>query len=52
MSIFVLCTKYVWVYLYYVSSAYLRLLLFLPSVLIPAWICASSSLAFFMMYSA
>ena len=33
-----------------VSSAYLRLLIFLPSTLIPA--CASSSLAFLMMYSA
>ena len=33
-----------------VSSAYLRLMIFLPAILIPA--CASSSLAFFMMYSA
>ena len=33
-----------------VSSAYLRLLIFLPAVLIPA--CASSSPAFLMMYSA
>ena len=33
-----------------VSSAYLRLLIFLPVILIPA--CASSGLAFFMMYSA
>ena len=33
-----------------VSSTYLRLLIFLPAVLIPA--CASSSLAFLMMYSA
>ena len=33
-----------------VSSAYLRLLVFLPAILIPA--CASSSLAFLMMYSA
>ena len=33
-----------------VSSAYLRLLIFLPVILIPA--CASSSLAFLMMYSA
>ena len=33
-----------------VSSAYLRLLIFLPAVLIPA--CASSSPAFHMMYSA
>ena len=33
-----------------VSSAYLRLLIFLPAVLIPA--CASSSSAFLMMYSA
>ena len=33
-----------------VSSAYLRLLLFLPAILIPA--CASSSLAFHVMYSA
>ena len=32
-----------------VSSAYLRLLIFLPAILIPA--CASSSLAFRMMYS-
>ena len=32
------------------SSAYLRLLMFLPAILIPA--CASSSLAFCMMYSA
>ena len=32
------------------SSAYLKLLIFLPAVLIPA--CASSSLAFHMMYSA
>ena len=32
------------------SSAYLRLLIFLPVILIPA--CASSSLAFHMMYSA
>ena len=36
----------VWV----VSSAYLRLLMFLPAILIPAY--ASSSLAFCMMYSA
>ena len=33
-----------------VSSAYLRLLIFLPAILIQ--ICASSSLAFYMMYSA
>ena len=33
-----------------VSSAYLRLLIFLPEVLIPA--CASSSVAFHMIYSA
>ena len=33
-----------------VSSAYLRLLLFLPAILIPT--CASSSLAFHIMYSA
>jgi len=33
-----------------VSSAYLRLLIFLPAILIPAY--ASSSPAFFMMYSA
>jgi len=33
-----------------VSSAYLRLLIFLPEILIPA--CASSSAAFLMMYSA
>ena len=33
-----------------VSSAYLRLLIFLPAILIPD--CASSSLAFQMMYSA
>ena len=33
-----------------VSSAYLRLLIFLPAILIPA--CASSSLAFHVMYSA
>ena len=33
-----------------VSSAYLRLLIFLPAILIPA--CTSSSLAFLMMYSA
>ena len=33
-----------------VSSAYLRLLIFLPEILIPT--CASSSLAFHMMYSA
>ena len=33
-----------------VSSAYLRLLIFLPAILIPAW--ASSSPPFFMMYSA
>ena len=33
-----------------VSSAYLRLLIFLPAVLLPA--CASFSLAFLMMYSA
>ena len=33
-----------------VSSAYKRLLIFLPAVLIPAW--TSSSLAFHMMYSA
>ena len=32
-----------------VSSAYLRLLIFLPEILIP--VCASSSLAFHMMYS-
>ena len=32
------------------SSAYLRLLMFLPALLIPA--CASTSLAFHMMYSA
>ena len=33
-----------------VSSAYLRLLILLPAILISA--CASSSLAFFMIYSA
>ena len=33
-----------------ISFAYLRLLIFLPAVLIPAW--DSSSLAFRMMYSA
>ena len=33
-----------------VSSAHLRLLIFLPAILIPA--CASSNLAFHMMYSA
>ena len=49
--------KFRWVFLYYVqrsliSSAYFRLLIFLSAVLIPTWICASSSLAFFMMYSA
>ena len=33
-----------------VSSVYLRLLIFLPAILIPA--CVSSSLAFLMMYSA
>ena len=33
-----------------VSSAYLRLLIFLPAILIP--VCGSSSLAFHMMYSA
>ena len=33
-----------------VSSAYLRLLIFLPAILIPA--CASFSLAFCMVYSA
>ena len=33
-----------------VSSAYLKLLIFLPAILIPA--CNSSSLAFFKMYSA
>ena len=33
-----------------VSSAYLRLLIFLPAILIPA--CVSSSLAFLIMYSA
>ena len=33
-----------------VSSAYLRLLIFLAAILIPA--CVSSSLAFYMMYSA
>ena len=33
-----------------VSSAYLRLLIFLPTILIPAWV--SSSPAFLMMYSA
>ena len=33
-----------------VSSAYLRILIFLPAILIPA--CASSSLAFLMMFSA
>ena len=33
-----------------VSSTYLRLLIFLPAILIP--VCASSSLAFHMMYSA
>ena len=33
-----------------VSSAYMRLLIFLPEILIPA--CASSSAVFFMMYSA
>ena len=33
-----------------VSSAYLRLLIFLPAILIP--VCASSSPAFHMMYSA
>jgi len=33
-----------------VSSAYLRLLIFLPAILIPP--CESFSLAFYMMYSA
>ena len=33
-----------------VSSAYLRLLIFLPAILIP--VCTSSSLAFYMIYSA
>ena len=33
-----------------VPSAYLRLLIFLPAIMIPA--CASSNLAFYMMYSA
>ena len=33
-----------------VLSAYLRLLIFLPAILIP--VCASSSLAFLMIYSA
>ena len=33
-----------------VSPAYLRLLIFLPAILIP--VCASSSPAFLMMYSA
>ena len=33
-----------------VSSAYLRLLIFLPAIMIPS--CASSNLAFGMMYSA
>ena len=33
-----------------VSSAYLRLLIFLPTILIPS--CASTNLAFLMMYSA
>ena len=33
-----------------VSSAYLRLLIFLPAIFIPA--CASSSMAFYMMYFA
>ena len=33
-----------------VSSGYLRLLIFLPAILIP--VCASSSLAFWVMYSA
>ena len=33
-----------------VSSAYMRLLIFIPAILIPA--CASSSLAFHMIYSA
>ena len=37
-------------FLPYVSSAYLRVLIFPPAILIPAW--ASSSLAFYMMYSA
>ena len=36
--------------LWVVSSAYLRLLILLPAILIPA--CASSSLVFLMMYSA
>ena len=36
--------------LHFVSSAYLRLLIFLPAILIPS--CASSSPAFLMMYSA
>ena len=35
--------------IYVISSAYMRLLIFLPAILIPA--CASSSLAFQMMYS-
>ena len=35
--------------LWVVSSAYLRLLIYLPAILIPA--CASSSLALHMMYS-
>ena len=34
-----------------VSSAYLRLLIFLLAILIPVLICASSNLAFHMMYS-
>ena len=33
-----------------ISSTYLRLLIFLPGILIPS--CVSSSLAFYMMYSA
>ena len=41
---------YIYIYMYTHTSAYLRLLIFLPTILIPA--CALSSPAFLMMYSA
>ena len=41
---------FIYLLVIYMSSAYLRLLIFLPAILIPA--CASSSPEFLMMHSA
>ena len=45
-----LCCRFVFGYYYLVSSAYLKLLIFLPAILTPN--CASPSTAFHLMYSA